>query len=488
MEPDKTQQMFLTVLEHLNVNEVTDAERWAIRTLFSDHPDALAAKAAFQSGVDPGSVSYIRVVSGEDPDSLYHGGKRILGREGDGWSVTSESALVPLILWPDSYNIPCQHLEISFEADWLGTGEFRSELAAKPSSYDWVRHGHCGDMCFTSQLSFGVTAALSLRIHIDQSLRSIAGVALQLFDDRGFWINEDAEHFRVLRDKELKAYCGAVEDEEAELIDSLADDSGIPVCWEGAFDVTKYLGDATSARLLVLPDTGQLLSENSAAHPVFLTKRATDIRTARRKLGDMGHEKMARGVLLSVGQRDEQSQWLTELDSYKSFCARTERKVSQPTNAEDIEQGVQVGIQKSHDQGDFTPLVARHEDDIARYLNHMFRNETVNWLRKAGRTPELLVDQDLRLVSDDEPTIASSSTLMDAVLDVLYSTSVEEQLLRRHDLIEHVQKVDPKLIEVLTLRLFEGRPVTEVAGLLNVNRSTVHRHWEQLVEILRKTE
>jgi RNA polymerase sigma factor (sigma-70 family) len=55
--------------------------------------------------------------------------------------------------------------------------------------------------------------------------------------------------------------------------------------------------------------------------------------------------------------------------------------------------------------------------------------------------------------------------------------------------MEQLERVDPRLAQVVKMRFFEGLPESEIAGALGVTERTVRRDWEKarllLARILR---
>jgi len=52
-----------------------------------------------------------------------------------------------------------------------------------------------------------------------------------------------------------------------------------------------------------------------------------------------------------------------------------------------------------------------------------------------------------------------------------------ETLAQVEDLLEGLQKVDPRLRMVVELRVFEGRTADEMAELMGCSPRTVHKYW-----------
>ena len=67
-------------------------------------------------------------------------------------------------------------------------------------------------------------------------------------------------------------------------------------------------------------------------------------------------------------------------------------------------------------------------------------------------------------------------------LDTRVSDAVstgEEEVLRVHEALQHLAKVDEKLVRVVELRYFGGLSEADIAESLGIHVRTVRRHWEK---------
>jgi RNA polymerase sigma factor (TIGR02999 family) len=55
----------------------------------------------------------------------------------------------------------------------------------------------------------------------------------------------------------------------------------------------------------------------------------------------------------------------------------------------------------------------------------------------------------------------------------------EEQILRVHEALEDLQRVDPRMAQVVEMRFFAGLNDLEIAAVLGVTDRTVRRDWQQ---------
>jgi RNA polymerase sigma factor (TIGR02999 family) len=78
-------------------------------------------------------------------------------------------------------------------------------------------------------------------------------------------------------------------------------------------------------------------------------------------------------------------------------------------------------------------------------------------------------------------------TLTTGLLDG--AVAAEEQILRVHEALEDLQRVDPRMAQVVEMRFFGGLNDIEIAAALGVADRTVRRDWQQaqlfLAEALR---
>ena len=55
----------------------------------------------------------------------------------------------------------------------------------------------------------------------------------------------------------------------------------------------------------------------------------------------------------------------------------------------------------------------------------------------------------------------------------------EDQILRVHEALEDLQRVDPRMARVVEMRFFAGLNDLEIAAVLGVTDRTVRRDWQQ---------
>jgi len=60
----------------------------------------------------------------------------------------------------------------------------------------------------------------------------------------------------------------------------------------------------------------------------------------------------------------------------------------------------------------------------------------------------------------------------------LLATLPNEDLLALNEALERLEKIDPRLAEIVTLRFFLGMTIAETAAALDISPATVKREWE----------
>ena len=68
-------------------------------------------------------------------------------------------------------------------------------------------------------------------------------------------------------------------------------------------------------------------------------------------------------------------------------------------------------------------------------------------------------------------------TLTTGLLDI--AVAAEDQILRVHEALEDLQRVDPRMAQVVEMRFFGGLNDLEIAEALQVSDRTVRRDWQQ---------
>jgi len=101
----------------------------------------------------------------------------------------------------------------------------------------------------------------------------------------------------------------------------------------------------------------------------------------------------------------------------------------------------------------------------------------------------IIVDMVRQNRSDRRGGGALHLTLTGEVAEAAGLPTGEEQILRVHEALEALAKVDPRMAEVVEMRYFGGLTELEMAAALGVTDRTVRRDWEQarlfLAEALR---
>ena len=59
------------------------------------------------------------------------------------------------------------------------------------------------------------------------------------------------------------------------------------------------------------------------------------------------------------------------------------------------------------------------------------------------------------------------------------SASNEEEILKVHEALEELAKVDARLVQMVEMRYFAGMTEPEIASALDVNERTVRRDWQK---------
>lgn len=109
------------------------------------------------------------------------------------------------------------------------------------------------------------------------------------------------------------------------------------------------------------------------------------------------------------------------------------------------------------------------------YAGHVMRSVIINLVRER---------QAERRGGD-----AAHVTLNTQLGESLGADAGEAEILRVHDALDELSKLDPRMAQVVELRYFAGMTEPEIAQALGVNERTVRRDWQQarlfLAEALR---
>jgi len=68
-------------------------------------------------------------------------------------------------------------------------------------------------------------------------------------------------------------------------------------------------------------------------------------------------------------------------------------------------------------------------------------------------------------------------TLTTGLIDV--AVAAEEQILRVHEALQDLERVDPRMVKVVVMRFFGGLNDLEIGAALQVTDRTVRRDWQQ---------
>jgi RNA polymerase sigma factor (TIGR02999 family) len=136
--------------------------------------------------------------------------------------------------------------------------------------------------------------------------------------------------------------------------------------------------------------------------------------------------------------------------------------------------------QSSHDAVlDTTMLVHESYLKLARGAGARFPDRP-SFLAYAGRAMRsIIVDMARERQSDRRGNNAPHLTLTGAGADALPDPGAEDVVLRVHEALDELAKVDPRMAQVVELKYFGGLLETEVAQALGVTDRTVRRDWEQ---------
>jgi RNA polymerase sigma factor (TIGR02999 family) len=104
--------------------------------------------------------------------------------------------------------------------------------------------------------------------------------------------------------------------------------------------------------------------------------------------------------------------------------------------------------------------------------------DRVHFFRYAGQTMRSVI-VDLARASLTERRgagadhVSLSSTLGDS------TAASEEQVVRVHDALEDLEKINPRLVRVVEMRYFAGMTEAEIAEALGITERTIRRDWEK---------
>lgn len=98
-----------------------------------------------------------------------------------------------------------------------------------------------------------------------------------------------------------------------------------------------------------------------------------------------------------------------------------------------------------------------------RYAGHVMRSVIVDFIRQRAAERR----------GGDLQRVTLSTHVTDEVTDG------ENEILRVHEALEELQKVDARLVQVVEMRYFGGMTEAEIAEALELSERTVRRCWEK---------
>lgn len=126
---------------------------------------------------------------------------------------------------------------------------------------------------------------------------------------------------------------------------------------------------------------------------------------------------------------------------------------------------------------DTTALV--HETFLKLAANHEVRfPDRARFLVYAGRVMRsIIVDFARQRLAERRGGDAAHVTFSTQLVDG--RVAGEEEIVRVHEALDHLAKVDERMAKVVEMRYFGGLTETEIAEALGVTDRTVRRDWEQ---------
>lgn len=97
----------------------------------------------------------------------------------------------------------------------------------------------------------------------------------------------------------------------------------------------------------------------------------------------------------------------------------------------------------------------------------------------AAKTMRHLIIDNAREHLAERRGAGAEHVTMSAAEALAAGSGSDEQLLRVHEALGELEKIDPELAELVELRYFAGYTEPEVAELLGVNERTVRRRWDK---------
>jgi len=106
--------------------------------------------------------------------------------------------------------------------------------------------------------------------------------------------------------------------------------------------------------------------------------------------------------------------------------------------------------------------------------------DRVHFFRYAGQTMRsVIVDlaraavTERRGAGSDHVSLSLTSTLAGA------NVSSEEEIVRVHDALQDLERINPRVVQVVEMRYFVGMTEGEIADALGVTERTIRRDWEK---------
>jgi RNA polymerase sigma factor (TIGR02999 family) len=117
---------------------------------------------------------------------------------------------------------------------------------------------------------------------------------------------------------------------------------------------------------------------------------------------------------------------------------------------------------------------------------HMQLQDRLHFIRYAGRAMRsVIVDFVRKRQADRRGGAAVHVTITTGVADGL--AAGENEILRVHDALDELAKLDARMAQVVEMRYFAGMTEPEIAQALGVTERTVRRDWEKARLLLSET-
>ncbi len=117
------------------------------------------------------------------------------------------------------------------------------------------------------------------------------------------------------------------------------------------------------------------------------------------------------------------------------------------------------------------------------YLRLVSPNENKNWDSKghffgaaARAMRQILIDNARKKLAKKR---SAEGQRVDMELDLASSQLDDQTLIRLHEALSELEKIDPPKALLVELRFFGGLSTEQLCEALSISRATAHRHWKQ---------